>query len=205
MSMQDLAIKEFVKELSSKNAVPGGGGASALCAALGASLGMMVGNLTVGKAKYAANEPELIILMDEAEKLRDRLLHLIDDDAEAFAPLAKAYAIPKDAPDRDSVMEQCLAAAAAVPLEILELSCKVIELQEGFSKLGSRIAVSDAGTGAVLAWSAMYGAALNVLVNTKSMKNREKAKEMNDRVNDLMEQYWKRADKVYEDVFNMMK
>ena len=63
MSMQNQSIKEFAAALSSKAAVPGGGGASALCGALAAALGNMVGNLTVGKAKYAANEPALLLMM----------------------------------------------------------------------------------------------------------------------------------------------
>ena len=153
------------------------------------------------KKKYAENEPRLRELIAEAQSLRERLLALVDADAEAFLPLAAAYRLSKDAPGRDAVMEKCLADAAAVPMEILELSCRVIALQEEFAALGSSLAVSDAGTGAVFAWAAMYGAALNVLVNTRLMADRERAADMNRRVNELMQEYRVKAGRVYGDIF----
>ena len=142
MNYIDMPVSEFTAALASSSPAPGGGGASALAAALGAALACMVGNLTVGKKKYAENEPRLRELIAEAQSLRERLLTLVDADAEAFLPLAEAYRLPKDAPDRGAVMEKCLADAAAVPMEILELSCRVIALQEEFAALGSSLAVS---------------------------------------------------------------
>lgn len=200
----ELSNTEFSKALSSKAAVPGGGGASALVGALGAALGLMVGNLTVGKAKYADSEPQILKLMDEAEQLRLRLLELVDGDAEAFEPLSKAYSIPKDAPNRDEIMEKCLKDAAAVPMEILRISCKVIELQQGFAELGSTLAISDAGTGVAFCQSAMKGAALNVLINTRSMKDRAYAEEMNFEVETLLNKYEPMAQKVYKEVYERL-
>ena len=191
----------FTELLASKAAVPGGGGASALVAALGAALGGMVGALTVGKAKYAAVEPEIRDLMDRAEALRQKLLACVDKDAEAFAPLAAAYGIPKNDPTRDTVMEACLRQAASVPVEILDLSCEMIELHRQFADKGSALAVSDAATGVVLCWGAMYGAAVNVKVNTKAMKDRTYAEKLNRHVDEQMEKYWKIAERVYEDVY----
>lgn len=202
MSMLDMTLREFADELSSKAAVPGGGGASALCGALAASLGGMVCALTSGKAKFAEVQPKIDELAERAAGLRDELMELVDGDAAAFEPLAGAYSMPKDAPDRDEIMEKCLCDAAAAPMAILEKCCEVIALQEELSGCCSRLAVSDVGTGAVLAWGAMYGAAMNVLVNTKLMKNREKAGTMNRHVNELMGEYWQRADKVYEKIFS---
>ena len=205
MSFLDYTIRDFTDELASKAAVPGGGGASALVAALGAALGTMVGNLTVGKKKYADVEADIVLLMEQAEMLRNELLQAVDDDAKGFEPLSRAYSIPKDDPDRDEIMESCLCDAAAVPMKILRLSAKVIELQRDFAEKGSALAVSDAGTGVVFCWAALYGAALNVKINTKMMKNRECAEEMNAEVSELMEKYWKLADEVYEGVFERMK
>ena len=85
---------EFVEVLSSKAPVPGGGGASALVGAVGAALCNMVGNLTVGKKKYADVEEELRGLMEQVTEIQNRFLQLIDEDAEGFAPLAKAYGPP---------------------------------------------------------------------------------------------------------------
>ncbi len=200
----ELSNTEFSKALSSKAAVPGGGGASALVGALGAALGLMVGKLTVGKVKYADSESQILKLMDEAEQLRLRLLELVDGDAEAFEPLSKAYSIPKDAPNRDKITEKCLKDAAAVPMEILRISCKVIELQQGFAELGSTLAISDAGTGVAFCQSAIKGAALNVLINTRSMKDRAYAEEMNFEVETLLNKYEPMAQKVYKEVYERL-
>lgn len=190
----------FLDALASKAPTPGGGGASALVGALGAALCTMVGNYTVGKQKYAGVEEDVKALMAKAEDLRARLLALVDADAAAFEPLSKAYAIPKDDPNRAQVMEQCLRDAAAAPMEILRLSCEVIDLHSEMLEKGSVMMLSDVGTGVVLCQSAMRGAALNVKVNTKSMADRAYAQAMNDEVDGLVERYWKITERVYESV-----
>ena len=190
----------FLDALASKAPTPGGGGASALVGALGAALCTMVGNYTVGKQKYAGVEEDVKALMAKAEDLRARLLALVDADAAAFEPLSKAYAIPKDDPNRAQVMEQCLRDAAAAPMEILRLSCEAIDLHSEMLEKGSVMMLSDVGTGVVLCQSAMQGAALNVKVNTKSMADRTYAQTMNDEVDGLVERYWKIAERIYESV-----
>lgn len=205
MSLLEMTIADFEAELASKSAVPGGGGASALVASLGAALGTMVGNLTVGKKKYAEHEDEMKILMEKMEDVRHKLMELVDRDAEVFLPLSRAYAIPKDAVNRDEIMEICLYEAALVPLSIMECSCEAIDIMEGFAENGSVLAISDAGTGVMFCQSAMFGAALNVMVNTKSMKNREVADEMNEKVQKLMQDYKIKADTIYNSVFEKMR
>ena len=202
--MDDLlkaSVAEFSERLASRAAVPGGGGASALVGAVGIALGNMVGELTQGKKKYSDVEEDIKALMVRAQDLRERLLACVNRDAEAFEPLSRAYGIPKDDPARDQVMEACLREAAAVPLEILDLCCEAIELQREFAAKGSVLAVSDAATGVVFCWSAMYGAAVNVKVNTKAMKDEAFAAELNAHVDAQMEKYWPIAEKVYEDVY----
>ena len=199
--MLEKNVTEFAEILASPAAVPGGGGASALVGALGAALGSMVGALTVGKKKYAAVEEDVKALMVKATELREQLLSCVEEDAVAFEPLSKAYAIPKDDPTRDETMEKCLRQAASVPLKILDLSCRMIDLHREFADKGSVLAVSDAATGVVFCWSAMYGAAVNVKVNTKSMKDQAYAEEINRHVDEMMEKYWPIAEKVYEDVY----
>jgi len=205
MEFSRFRINEFLDVLSAKDAVPGGGGASALVGALGAALGCMVGNLTVGKKKYADVETDMYLLMAEADQIRTELATLIQKDADGFAPLAKAYAMDKSDPDYDAVMERCLRKAAETPLEIMRLSCRMIELHRQFADKGSVLAVSDAGTGVVFCWAAMYGGALNVLVNTRLMKDRIYAERMNAEVENMMNQYWKLADETYESVFAKLK
>ena len=199
--MLNKSVTEFTEALASKAAVPGGGGASALVGAVGIALGDMVGELTVGKKKYADVEEDVRALMVRAQELRVKLLSCVDKDAEAFEPLSRAYGIPKDDPTRDGVMEKCLRAAAAAPLEILDLCCEAIELQREFAAKGSVLAVSDAATGVVFCQSAMYGAAVNVKVNTRSMKDRDYAEKINAHVDAQMAKYRPIAEQVYQDIY----
>lgn len=201
MSVMDMSIAEFSAALSEKIPVPGGGGASALVGALGVALGSMVGNYTLGKKKYADVEPEIKQILAECEDLRIQLLSCVEEDAMAFEPLSKAYGIAKDEPGRAEIMEKCLRDAAAVPMKILRLSCRVIELQQLLAEKGSTMMASDAGTGVVLCRSALYGAAMNVKVNTKLMADREYAGQINAQVDELMDKYREIADRVYESVY----
>lgn len=199
--MLNKSVTEFTEALASKAAVPGGGGASALVGAVGIALGDMVGELTVGKKKYADVEEDVKALMARAQELRVKLLDCVNKDAEAFEPLSRAYGIPKDDPSRDEVMEKCLRDAAAAPLEILDLCCEAIDLQREFAAKGSVLAISDAATGVAFCRSAMYGAAVNVKVNTRSMKDREYAEKINAHVDAQVAKYGPLADKVYQDVY----
>lgn len=203
--MNDLSVRAFTDELAAKVSVPGGGGASALVGALASALGSMVGNFTLGKKKYADVEPEIIRLMDKAAELQNKLLACIDKDAEGFEPLSRAYGLPKDAPGRDETLEKCLRDAAAVPFEIAELAAEVIAVQEEFAKKGSKLMVSDAGCGAAFARAALEGAVLNVRVNTKLMKDREYAANLDARVDELLAAGRRDADAVYAFVLDGLK
>ena len=205
MKITDNSCAAFVSVLATKAPVPGGGGASALCGAIGTALGNMVGSLTVGKKKYAAVEPEIKAMQAQCDAIQAELLALVERDAEVFAPLAAAYGLPKDTEEqrahKEAVMEAALKAACAVPLAIMEQCCKAIELMEGFAAKGSRLAISDAGVGAALTRAALEGASLNVFINTKSMKDREYAQQLEDEANALLDKYCAKADEVFDAVF----
>lgn len=179
MKMLEKPATQFLTELSSNAPVPGGGGASAAVGAFAAALGMMVTNLTIGKKKYAEYEEELVACRARLEDLRDQLIDLVDGDAVAFEPLSKAYSIPKDDPNRDQIMEDALYEASVVPMSIMETVLAAAKELEILVKKGSRLAVSDVGVGILFAQAAIEGASLNVYINTKLMKNRERADEMN--------------------------
>ena len=192
--------REFVEVLASNAPVPGGGGAAALVGAIGTALGNMVGSLTVGKKKYAAVEAEIIALKAKCDDLQKQLLDQVPADAEGFEPLAKAYGIPKDDPNRDKVLEEATVVACAVPMKIMELCCEAIDAIAVFAAKGSRLAVSDAGCGAVCCKAALQSASLNVFINTKSLKNRELAEQMNAKANGMLDKYCALADEIFEGV-----
>lgn len=197
-------VDKFLAELASSAPTPGGGGAAALCGALGIALGNMVGNLTLGKKKYADVQEDIQALNAEAEALRADFVALVDADAEAFAPLSRAYGIPKDAPGRAEVMEAALKRAAEPPLEIMRKCAEALELVKEYAAKGSALAISDAGCAAALAIAAMKAAALNVRINTKSMTDREAADKMNAEAAGLCGKYEKEAEEIYQNVYGRL-
>ena len=201
MELVNGSVAEFTELLASPAPVPGGGGACALVGAVGIALGDMVGELTVGKKKYADVEAEIRSLMDRAQDLRKRLLVCVQKDAVAFEPLSRAYGIPKDDPSRDEVMEKCLHDAAAVPLEIFDLACEAIEIERDFAEKGSRLVISDAATGVSFCRAALEGAAVNVKVNTRLMKDREYAGRIDTHLEEGLARYRELAQQVFETVY----
>ena len=197
-------VDKFLAELASSAPTPGGGGAAALCGALAIALGNMVGNLTLGKKKYADVQEDIQALTAEAEAIRADFVALIDADAEAFAPLSRAYGIPKDDPSRAEVMETALKRAAEPPLEIMRKCAEALDLISEYAAKGSALAISDAGCAAALAIAAMKAAALNVRINTKSMTDREAASEMNAEAAGLCEKYEKEAEEIYQNVYGRL-
>ena len=200
MDMTLESCRKFVEVLASNEPAPGGGGAAALVGAIGTALGNMVGSLTVGKKKYAEVEEEIIALKAKCDALQTELLNQVEADDEGFVPLAKAYGIPKDDPTRDEVLEAATITACAVPMHIMELCCEAIEYIAVFAAKGSRLAVSDAGCGAVCCKAALQAASLNVFINTKSLKNREVAEEMNAKANGMLNKYCAMADGIFNEV-----
>ena len=194
------SCREFVTVLASNEPAPGGGGASALVAAVGTALGNMVGSLTVGKKKYADVEAEIIALQKKCDALQAELLDQVPADAEGFVPLARAYGIPKDDPDRPRIMEEATIIACQLPMHIMELCCEAIDAIEVFAEKGSRLAVSDAGCGAVIVKAALQAASLNVFINTKTLQNRTLAEEMNAKCLEMLDAYGKKADGIFETV-----
>ena len=200
MDMTLASCREFVTVLASDAPAPGGGGAAALVGAIGTALGNMVGSLTVGKKKYAAVEEEIIALKKKCDDLQKQLLDQVEADEVNFLPLAKAYGIPKDDPNRDKVLEEATIIACSTPMHIMELCCEAIEAVSVFAAKGSRLAVSDAGCGAVCCKAALQAASLNVFINTKSLKNREVAEEMNAKANGMLDKYCAMADEIFASV-----
>jgi len=188
--MLEKKATEFLEDLSSSAPFPGGGGAAAVTGALAASLGLMVANLTIGKKKYAAVEDEILEMKEKLTVLRDKLVVLTDKDAIGFEPLAKAYRLPKDTEEqrleKERIMEKALYEACLVPGEIMETTLDVMKCLSVIGEKGTIMAVSDAVGGIVLAQAALESAALNIYINTKSMKNRELAQELNHRAEMLI-------------------
>ena len=186
IKLSSLSCDEFTKKIASTEPAPGGGGAAAMTGAIAIALADMVCEFTIGKKKYADVEDRAKELQKRSLEIRARLIELIDEDAENFEPLSRAYSIPKDDQGRDEEMERCLRLAVKAPLEIFDLCAESVKILRELELIGSRIIVSDAYTGSSLAEAALESAAINVKVNTKLMKDREYADKADKHLEETM-------------------
>ena len=200
MDMTLESCRFFVEMLASATPAPGGGGAAALVGAIGTALGHMASNLTVGKKKYADIQIRILELNTAFECLEKELLEQVEADEKGFLPLAAAYKLPKDTPGYERFMDEATLEACRVPLRIMELCCQALDCIAVVAEKGSRLAVSDAGSGAVCCKAALQAASLTVFINTKALKNRGTAREMDEKVWQMLRTYGALADKIYLDV-----
>ncbi|MZQ96665.1 MAG: sugar ABC transporter substrate-binding protein [Acidaminobacter sp.] len=202
--MLDSSCNVFLDELSSKSPVPGGGGASAYVGAQGMALGMMVGNLTIGKKKYQAFEQDLIELQNKSSLILERLKFLVEEDAKVFLPLSKAYGMAaitdNERKTKDEALQSALIQATLVPLEIARCCCEAIEFHREYAQKGTKLAISDVGVGVIFCMAALQGAKLNVLINTKIMKDQEQKNRIEREVHELAEIGTKSALEIFHQV-----
>lgn len=207
--IKDLTVSTFLEELSSKKPTPGGGGAAALGGAQGVALGEMVINLTLGKKKYADVEEEMQLLLVRLEEIRAEFLRLADEDARVFAPLAAAYGLPSGTEEekkhKEEVLETHLLAASLVPKTVMEQAVEAIKIMDILAHKGSRLAVSDVGVGVSFLRTALLGAKMNVSINTKFMKQRETARQLDQEAGALAETGRKLSDEIYANVEAALK
>lgn len=192
---------EYLGRLASGAPIPGGGGASAVCGALGTALGEMVANLTTGKKKYQQWEPQIRESLEMLTAARNRFLELSKKDELVFEPLSAAYGIKavteEEKQRKEAHMEVCLYDAAVVPLELMGECVRAMDTMEFLAKYGSRLAVSDAGVGIQFLKAALSGAVMNVYINTKLMKDRDRAEDLNRQADEILERGCRKADEVY--------
>ncbi|MBK6489899.1 MAG: glutamate formimidoyltransferase [Gemmatimonadetes bacterium] len=171
-----MSLSGFVASVAAPTPAPGGGSVAAHAGALGAALAQMVAGLTVGRKKYAAVEAEMKALALEATTLGNALNALVDRDAEAYARVMEAYALPKETDaqgtERTRAIDAALLGAALVPLETARACTAVAALAEHAARLGNPNCVSDAGVAALLAEAGCRGAAYNVRINVASLSDR---------------------------------
>lgn len=204
-SLTQLQCAAFVQALASRDPVPGGGGASAITGALGTALCSMAGSLSAGRKSPDASRKGLEQLLAQSQHIQTRLLELVEEDAAAFAPLSRAYSIPKDAPDRAKVMEQATLAACQPPLEIMRACCQAIDLLSQMLEQSSTALISDVGCGALLCRAALESASLNVYVNTRSLRDRTQARQLEDAASAMLEHYLPLADETAHTVLRRLR
>lgn len=203
--IKDKSIQIFLDELASKSATPGGGSVSALMGAQSAALTSMVCNLTIGKPKYAEVETEMQALLQKSEALREKLTGLIKADIDVFNRLMAAYGLPKETDEekvvRTEAIQTVLKAATEVPLDCARACAEAIELSRCAANKGGLGVISDAGAAVMAGYGGLKSAALNVYINTGSLKDRQFAEA---KVAEL-ETILKDVDVAVEDIYQMVK
>ena len=201
--MRKQSIECFLDELSSNKLVPGGGSAASLVAAIGVSLGSMVGNLALSKKRYQSIIPEIESVIVKTEQLKRDLEYLIEKDAESCESLLKAFKMPKT--EREHVMDAALQEACTIPLEVMKKTIEAIDLHEQLLELGITTAISDIGVGVSLCKAALEGASLSILINTKLMKNDGMKATLNEETEWLLQKGMTKANAIFHEVAGTLK
>ncbi|MBM4397728.1 MAG: glutamate formimidoyltransferase [Deltaproteobacteria bacterium] len=174
-TLADATLREFTDRVSADSAVPGGGSVAALCGSLGASLAAMVANLTFRRPDRRDARPAMRRLALRGQQLKDRLLALVTEDGASFEAVMAATRMPKgtdaEKAAREAAVERANVHAAEVPLEVTHTCAEVAELAREAAESGYENCITDAGVAAAAALAGAEGAALNVLINARSIRD----------------------------------
>ena len=205
----DFSLEEFAQDLGSKKSMPGGGSVAAYALNLANGLASMVANFTSGKKKYAAYQADIEKILEKCQAFHRESMDMVDRDAEAFLPLAAVYKMPSDTDEemeaKYAQMQVCLTRAASVPLDLLRLSKKVLDLHEDLLEKGSIMLLSDVGVGVAMLRSAALSARINVMINIKDIDDQVYVTRTSEEVEDLVADIVKRSDYIYDEVFRRLR
>ncbi|MCX7089357.1 MAG: cyclodeaminase/cyclohydrolase family protein [Methylococcales bacterium] len=200
--LKDQSVQLFLDQLASKSSTPGGGGAAAVMGAQAAALVSMVCNLTIGKPKYAEVDADMQALLQQSEVLRERLTGMIKADADVFDDVMAAYGLPKETESektsRSAAIQDALKAATEVPLACAKACAETIRLSQIAAEKGNVNVISDAGVAAMAGFGALKSAALNVYINTGTLKDRAFAEARLAELDMLLQGADSRTEAVYQ-------
>ena len=175
----DMTCTGFAEETASESPAPGGGSISAYMGALGAALGTMVANLSSHKAGWDDRWEEFSDWAEQGQALLTELLHLVDEDTDAFNRIMNVFAMPKSTDEekaaRSAALQEATLYATQVPLRTMRTAVRIFDVVRAMAAEGNPNSVSDAGVGALAARSAVLGARLNVKINAAGLKDRAAA------------------------------
>ena len=175
----DLTCTGFARETASESPAPGGGSVSAYMGALGAALGTMVANLSSHKAGWDDKWKYFAEWAEKGHAIMEEMLYLVDEDTNSFNKILMAFGLPKEneqqKAERSAAIQEATKYATEIPLRTMQVAYSAMELTEAMVKEGNPNSVSDAGVGAIALRSAVFGAYMNVRINSKDLKDRQLA------------------------------
>lgn len=200
----DLSVKGFINETAADSPAPGGGSVSALCAALGVSLGAMVANLSADKRGWESKTEFFSNWAEKAQKIKEELMYLIDEDTNAFNGIMSALQMPKTTPEeknaRALAIESASIYATEIPLKTMHVAYSSIDMLEAMIVNGNPNSITDAGVGLLCIKTAVRGAYFNVLVNAKGLNTKEKAIAMANEAKALLKDNHAKIDAILQKV-----
>jgi methenyltetrahydrofolate cyclohydrolase len=172
--------------------------------AMGSALLSMVCNLTLGKKNYMQYTEKLTQVLKSAGDLKEEFLNMVDEDAENFIPLSKAYGLPCSTEDekekKKEIMDKCLKSACNVPIKIMRKCYDTILLHNSIVDICSKLVLSDVGVGVQCLKSSVASAYLNVLINIKLIEDESYVSKVKEEIDPLLKDSLKIADDVYKKV-----
>lgn len=186
-TLSKLSLDSFTQKLASADPTPGGGSVCAAIGAFGSGLIRMVALLTSNSPKHASVADRCKAIADEAGLLTDTLLRLVDEDAASFDRVSAAYRMPKsndqEKAARSAGIQSALDGAIEPPQRVVACAREVCDLAVALVDIGNPNALSDIGCAVLCAQSAAQGAALNVEINTRGLKDQALAGKHLERLN----------------------
>jgi len=188
--LMDKKLNDFLTELKSDSPAPGGGSAAALAGAIGAALGIMVGNLTISTGKYANVHEQAKELTQQLEEKLTSLEGYVDEDTQAFTQVMLAYKLPKNTDEekavRSQTIQQAMQSASQLPMKVAVICMEVLEMSGRMLEIGNVNAASDAAVAGRMAHAAMWSAIYNVKINLGSIKDQKFVEDMSKQVNSIV-------------------
>lgn len=213
MKLVELKVDEFLNELASSSPAPGGGSVSALAGANGCSLMLMVGNLTTSKKKFAslAENVRMSYLnsLDIFKKNNDSFINLIDADTDAFNQLMKAFKLPKTSDEeiaqRIKEIDKATLTCIRVPLNVSALALETLRLVEDMIEHSNKNTLSDQGVCVLMLYSAIEGAAMNVMINLPGLNDDDLKREFKQTINEIISEAEQIKEKLLEEIKYLLK
>jgi len=171
----NLRFNDLLSAFRSSDPTPGGGSASALSGAVGASLLAMVAALPKPRIHNADDEARLAAARARCTTISDRLAALMDRDSEAYDAVVAAFRLAKISDDekreRSRRIQEALRSATETPLDIMRACLDAIRAAADVATLGNVNASSDVQVGLELLMAGLRGARLNVAINLGSVND----------------------------------
>lgn len=204
-----LDIENYIHAVASAEPTPGGGSVAGVVASLGAALGVMVTNFTLGKKKFAEYQKEseeTLFLLNEQIR---RFIDLAQKDINTYAVVSKAYAMPKENENekllRSNAISSASETALKVPFEIMKLSIKVSACLKKLSKFGNPNLDSDMVGAGILIQAATETAFFCVCANLPFVKDQEKVSIIKSNISEMRILVQKDCQEITKIVSNRMK